>query len=52
MAGVFVVPLRGLKLGGGGSGGEFHVKEAGKLVFSRRGVNYGFWYLLGCRQYF
>ena len=33
---------------GGGGGGESHMKEAGMLVVSLRGVNFGFWSHLGC----
>ena len=32
----------------GGGGGESYMKQTGKLVFSRRVVNFGFWSRLGC----
>ena len=32
---------------GGGEGGS-HMKEAGMLVVSLRGINFGFWSQLGC----
>ena len=31
-----------------GEGGESHMKGAGLLVISLRGVNFGFWSHLGC----
>ena len=31
-----------------GGGGESHMKEAGMLVVSLRGVNFGVWSHLGC----
>ena len=31
-----------------GAGGGTHMKRAGMLVVSLRGVNFGFWSLLGC----
>ena len=34
-------------IGGGGGEGESHVKGAGILVVSLRGVNFGFWSHLG-----
>ena len=33
---------------GGGGGGDSHMKQTGMLVVSLRGVNFGFWSLLGC----
>ena len=32
----------------GGGGGDSHMKQTGMLVVSLRGVNFGFWSLLGC----
>ena len=32
----------------GGGGGDSHIKMGGILVFSLRGVNFGFWSHLGC----
>ena len=32
----------------GGGGGGSHMKQAGMLVVSLRGVNFGFWSRLGC----
>ena len=34
--------------GGGGGGRKSHMKGAGMLVISLRGVNFGFWSHLGC----
>ena len=31
-------------------GGDSHMKAAGMLVVSLRGVNFGFWSLLGCSE--
>ena len=31
-----------------GGGGDSHMKQTGMLVVSLRGVNFGFWSLLGC----
>ena len=28
------------------------MKEEGALILSLRGVNYGYWYYLGCLEYF
>ena len=39
--------MRGISSGGGG-GGESHMKGAGMLVVSLRGLNFGFWSHLGC----
>ena len=39
----FIVPLSR-----GGGGGDSHMKGARMLVFSLRGVNFGFWSHLGC----
>ena len=33
---------------GGGGGGDSYMKQTGMLVVSLRGVNFGFWYRLGC----
>ena len=30
-------------------GGDSHMKQTGMLVVSLRGVNFGFWSLLGCK---
>ena len=35
--------------GRGGWGGVSHMKQTGMLVVSLRGVNFGFWSLLGCK---
>ena len=32
----------------GGGGGDYHIKRGGMLVVSLRGINFGFWYQLGC----
>ena len=34
--------------GGGGGGGHSHMKQTRMLVVSLRGVNFGFWFRLGC----
>ena len=45
---VLVMTLDLLPGRGGGGGGHSHMKGAEKLVVSLRGVNFGFWSLLGC----
>ena len=38
----------GMTSRGGGGGGNCHMKRAGMLAVSLRGVNFGFWSHLGC----
>ena len=43
---VELVLLLGYSLGS--RGGDSHMRQTGMLVFSLRGVNFGFWSRLGC----
>ena len=40
--------MKGVRMPGGGGGGNSHMKGVGMLVVSLRGVNFRFWSHLGC----